>query len=144
MNRIKAALSLFFALLCCHAANSQTLLDWKTLQNIPLDGIWMPNEEPPFPIFPEGLKLLEGKKVRITGYAIPLDPKGVEMILSANPWSACFFCGKAGPASVLTVVWKTPAKKIKTDQWLQITGVLRLNAHDPTKPYFLIEQAEAE
>ncbi|MFN5365339.1 MAG: hypothetical protein ACK5CH_07995, partial [Bacteroidota bacterium] len=84
-----------------YAQNTQPVkVLWYTLSSIPLDGTWKPNQEPPFPLFTEQVKQLDGKMVSVEGFAIPLDPTGNQVTLSANPYSACFFCGKAGPASI--------------------------------------------
>jgi hypothetical protein len=126
-----------------HAQAEQPVkLLWYTLTSIPLDGTWKPNQEPPFPIFPESLKKLDGKLVSIEGYTIPLDPSGNQITLSANPYSACFFCGKAGPASIMAVLFSSPQKGLHTDDYITVSGRLRLNATDPSQPYFTLEHAE--
>jgi hypothetical protein len=117
-------------------------LTWYTLSNIQLDGVWKPNQEPPFPIFPEFLKNLDGKLVAVEGFAIPFDLSGNLITLSANPYSACFFCGKAGPASIMSVLFEKPQKSLKTDDYIYLTGKLRLNSTDPSQPYYTLEHAE--
>lgn len=115
---------------------------WYTLSTIPLDGTWKPNQEPPFPLFPESVKQLDGKLVTIEGYTVPLDPSGKQITLSANPYSACFFCGKAGPASIMNVLFVTPEKGLRTDDYIYLTGRLRLNYADPSQPYYTLEHAK--
>jgi hypothetical protein len=115
---------------------------WYTLSTIQLDGVWKPNQEPPFPIFPEFLKNLDGKLVAVEGYAIPFDLSGNLITLSMNPFSACFFCGKAGPASIMSVLFEKPQKGLKTDDYIYLTGRLRLNSTDPSQPYYTLEHAE--
>ena len=51
--------------------------------------------------FGEDLKAMEGEEVIIMGYLIPLDALGETYALSKNPYSACFFCGAAGPETVV-------------------------------------------
>ncbi len=125
------------------AQNEQPInTTWYTLTSIPLDGTWKPNQEPPFPLFTEIVKALDGKLVAVEGYAIPLDPSGKQITLSANPYSACFFCGKAGPASIMTVLFQNPEKGLHTDDYIYLTGRMRLNWDDPSQPYYTLEQAK--
>ena len=115
---------------------------WFTLSSIPLEGSWKPNQEPPFPLFTDEIKKLNGKMITVEGYAIPLDPGGKQMTLSANPFSACFFCGKAGPASIMTVLFTTVEKSLHTDDYVYLTGRLQLNSADPSQPYYTLEHAK--
>ena len=117
---------------------------WYTLTNIEFEGTWKPNEEPPFPIFSEAVKQLEGKMISIEGYAIPLDPSGNQLVLSANPYSACFFCGKASPASIMSVLFTKAQKGLKTDDYITVTGRLQLNSTDTSQPYYTLEHAVFE
>jgi hypothetical protein len=129
--------------LSLNAQNDQPIKTyWSTLASIPLDGSWKPNQEPPFPLFTDMVKVLDGKMVTAEGYAIPLDPTGKQMTLSANPYSACFFCGKAGPASIMMVLFSNPEKGLHTDDYVYLTGKMRLNYDDPSQPYYTLEHAK--
>ncbi len=80
--------------------------------------------------------------VSVEGFAIPLDPGGKQITLSANPYSACFFCGKAGPASIMTVLFSNAEKGLHTDDYIYLTGRMRLNYADPSQPYYTLEHAK--
>jgi hypothetical protein len=138
--------SLFCLALCGQHLKAQTeqpkKVMWYTLTSVPLDGSWKPNEEPPLPLFTDELRKIEGKLVQVEGYAIPLDPSGNQITLSANPFSACFFCGKAGPASIMTVLFEKPQKGLRTDDYIHLTGRMRFNAFDPSQPYYTLEHAQ--
>ena len=135
--------TLFFAVCSKASAQDQPIkAHWFTLSSIPLDGNWKPNQEPPFPLFTDNVKQLDGKMVSVEGYAIPLDPSGNQITLSANPYSACFFCGKAGPASIMTVLFSSPEKSLRTDDYIYLTGRMRLNYYDPSTPYYTLEHAK--
>ncbi len=141
-----APVFLFISLMFCaafvKAQNEQPVKAyWYTLSSIPLDGSWKPNQEPPFPLFTDAVKQLDGKMVAVEGYAIPLDPTGTQITLSANPFSACFFCGKAGPASIMTVLFDRAEKGLRTDDYIYMTGRMRLNYADPSQPYYTLEHA---
>ena len=76
--------------------------------------------------FGEAVKKLAGKEISITGYMIPMDPMGITYVLSRNPNSTCFFCGGAGPETVLQLNMKPSAiKRYATDDRVTFKGVLQ-------------------
>ncbi len=93
--------------------------------------------------FGEALKKLAGKEISITGYMIPMDPMGITYVLSRNPNSTCFFCGGAGPETVLQLNMKPSAiKRYKTDDKLTFKGILQLNEKDIHSLTYVLEEAE--
>ncbi len=81
-----------------------------------------------FPIFHDDIKALDGQKVQIKGYVIPLgEETGKLHFLSAYPMSQCFFCGGAGPESVMDVQTHKIHKEFKMDDILTFRGTLQLN-----------------
>lgn len=95
-----------------------------------------------FPKFTNQILDMEKKTVQLEGYVIPVDPTGAIVALSANPYAACYFCGKAGPASVMTIKLKTVKKKYITDAYKKFKGTLRLNYDDIHEFYYILENAE--
>lgn len=93
------------------------------------------------PIFPDKIKAVNGKLVRIRGYVIPYDESQVAVALSANPYASCFFCGKASPASILTLSFAKPGKLYKVDAYRTFEGRMRLNYDDPDEFYFVLDDA---
>ena len=83
----------------------QKTIEWSTLMDVSFKDIYLESEDiyVYFPIFDETHKKLDSKEVEITGYIIPLDVEANMYFLSAYPFSACFFCGNAGPESVMAV-----------------------------------------
>jgi hypothetical protein len=80
------------------------------------------------PRFEKALRKLDGKQITIEGYVLPLDVDGQSFPLSANPYAACFFCGGAGPESVIGLWFDGPApKRYKIDERAKFTGRLILN-----------------
>lgn len=57
------------------------------------------------PVFSESVRALEGQELTIKGYIIPIEgyKSHKEFIFSAFPYSMCFFCGGAGPETVMEV-----------------------------------------
>ncbi|MEL6626595.1 MAG: DUF3299 domain-containing protein [Bacteroidota bacterium] len=81
----------------------------------------------PIPKFSNEIKNLEGKKVRVKGYVIPLNIEGTEYAISAYPNASCFFCGSAGQESVMRLTLKDKRVKYNVDEFLEFEGELQLN-----------------
>jgi len=94
------------------------------------------------PVFSDEIKALEGIVVSVRGFVIPTEgyKSHTEFIFSAFPYSMCFFCGGAGPETVMEVVTKTPLKY--TAEAITLKGVLRLNADDINRLMYFLEDAE--
>ena len=93
--------------------------------------------------FGKSLKTYEGKEVVITGYMIPLDALGISYVLSKNPNSSCFFCGGAGPETVLELEMKPSAiKRYEVDEVMTFKGILKLNKVDKTRMNYVLLEAE--
>jgi hypothetical protein len=117
------------------------VLNWMILQRVDTRPVAIPGIEGliPLPVFSEKIKAYDGKLIDIDGYVIPLDKTGKTLALSGYSMAECFFCGKAGPASVMTVKLKKPDKKYKTDQLATFRGRLRLNDKDPKELFYILE-----
>lgn len=82
------------------------------------------------PVFSEKVEALEGKEITIRGYIIPIEgyKSHKEFIFSAYPYNMCFFCGGAGPETVMEV---KAIEAIKyTAEPITIKGKLKLNSED--------------
>ncbi len=95
------------------------------------------------PMFGAGIKALEGNKITLEGYVMPFEyDTDTLIILSKYPYSQCFFCGGAGPSSVAEVVFEKPLKDhFKPDDFIRVTGTLRLNKDDIDHLNFIIQNA---
>lgn len=141
---IKHILStLIICLTAIQLAATPPKLPWKTLEGIGFTDKYVESVDDTykFPIFTNYIKSLSGKIVEVEGYVIPFDKTGVEVALSANPYAACFFCGKAGPASIMIVKLKSQSTKYRTDQYKTFRGKLKLNDSDPEEFYYILEEA---
>jgi len=93
--------------------------------------------------FGESIKKLAGQEISITGYMIPMDPMGITYVLSRNPNSTCFFCGGAGPETVLQLNIKPSAiKRYSTDDRVTFKGKLQINEKDVHTLTYVLEEAE--
>lgn len=125
-----------------HPAWAQPKVSWGILETTTLRKVTDLSSGYEFlrPKFSLDVLSLDGKRVKISGYVIPLDLEGREYALSANPFASCFFCGGGSPTSVLTLVLLPGQRKFSTDEWVQFEGVFRLNA-DPHSLMYALEQA---
>lgn len=96
----------------------------------------------PYPVFGEIMVALGGEKVEVKGFIVPTDPKGELQVLSAVPNSACFFCGGAGPETVMDLKLKKKTK-YKVDALMTFRGRLKLNDHDLYFLNYILEDAVA-
>ncbi len=97
------------------------------------------------PEFGEKPRRYEGKEITVTGYIVPMDPVRPHYILSKNPYSSCFFCGQAGPETVIEILLAEdggkPQRRYKLDEHLTFSGRLRLNAKDNRYLHYILEDA---
>ncbi|KAA2244771.1 DUF3299 domain-containing protein [Chitinophaga agrisoli] len=116
---------------------------WRQLKDVVFNRIWDEKMDMPmlYPQFSRGIKSLNGAYIRIAGYVIPLDVNGGIYVLSANPNNACFFCGGAGPESVMALKLKPGHARFKTDDYLTFTGKLRLNEKNIYELYYNLDGA---
>lgn len=94
------------------------------------------------PIFSKDVKDLDGKIIELQGYIIPVEgyKSHKEFIFSAYPYSSCFFCGAAGPETVMEVKSDEPVKY--TVNPIKIKGKLRLNDKDINKLMYGLSDAK--
>ncbi|MBK9270224.1 MAG: hypothetical protein IPM48_01385 [Saprospiraceae bacterium] len=95
-----------------------------------------------YPIFGSELKALNGKWVQLKGYIIPTDgyKSHKEFVFSAYPYKNCYFCGGAGPETVIEV---ESVKGIQfSSEKIEIRGKLKLNATDLNRLMFILTDAE--
>ncbi len=117
---------------------------WKILADTKFKAQYFKQYQESFlvPTFGAELKAHEGKLFRIRGYVIPLElEEGHTVIISRYPNASCFFCGGAGPESVVEVVLKEKPPAFKMDQIVVVEGILTLNAVDVEHMNFILKDA---
>lgn len=94
------------------------------------------------PKFEAKHKALDRKTVTISGYMYPLEEAKEHQyfMLSYYPIKVCFFCGGAGPESIIEVNTQKPVKF--TSKKITLTGQLRLNPDDPDRMFFILLNAQ--
>tara|TARA_R110001592_G_scaffold138225_1_gene356967 strand:+ start:85922 stop:86368 length:447 start_codon:yes stop_codon:yes gene_type:complete len=132
---MKKFLFLILLLGCYASAQAQKtaqIIDWKVLAKVDFVDKYFPDFEAWYliPKFQEEVRALDQKPVIIKGYVIPMDVEGGEYALSAYPFSACFFCGGAGPESVIKLELAEKTERFQTDDIITFSGTLELNDSD--------------
>ena len=124
--------------------NEPVKLSWETLRDVTFKKKWYAEESVYmlYPTFGPGVQKLSGKTVELTGYVLPVDLESNLYVLSAFPFSACFFCGGAGPESVVSLKFKKAGKKFKTDERRTFHGTLKLNADNIYEMNYILADAE--
>lgn len=111
--------------------SAQTSVSWNTLAQVTFHKEFSEtfgfevNVKPPE--FSKELMALNGKEVLIKGYVIPVDVELGMYMVSANPFANCFFCGNAGPETVVELFPTQTFPRFSTDQVVTFKGILQIN-----------------
>ena len=112
---------------------AQPVLTWENLSDVTftekyndeLKSYWW------VPTFGPTLKAYENKTVIMEGYFLPINAGTNFFVLSKFPFASCYFCGGAGPDSIVELqVSKKSVKDIRMDDRVQFEGTLILNDSD--------------
>jgi len=133
-------LSIFLVSLCSYPQ----LSGWELLSSVEIvmgydDFMGAEIEQPKFS---EQLILREGKEVTLEGFIIPLQQESDQdyFVLSRFPYQSCFFCGQAGPETVVEVYSDRSFRY--TDERVRVNGKLRLNRDNPLNLFYILEDCE--
>jgi hypothetical protein len=100
----------------------------------------------PKPQFGSKLQEMNGKIITIRGFSLPVNVTGDVFVLSFNPSNRCFFCSGAGIESVIELNPKKEQvyhlKRLKTDDYHEVKGKLRLNATDYDHLIYILDEVE--
>lgn len=137
------SLALLLAASATLTAQSNTNL-WKTLGKITYKKQYdeLLGFKVDVPVFADEVRELEGKTVTLKGYIVPVEgfKSHKEFVFSAFPYNMCFFCGGAGPETVMEV---TAGEGIKfTTEPILIRGKLGLNDSDVNHLMYQLTDAE--
>ena len=94
------------------------------------------------PVFSQEIKDLEAEIIEISGYIVPVEgyKSHTEFVFSAYPYNMCFFCGGAGPETVMEVTAKEPVKY--STERIKLRGKLLLNGDDINRLMYIMIDAE--
>ena len=144
-NKLYTSFSIPFILLLSITIGAQEHLSWTTLADVSWEEIM--DEKTGITIikgnFGEDLQAYDGKEVFVSGYIIPLDAMGFSYALSRTSYASCFFCGQAGPETVIDIKIKPrsiPPEKQNNTQ-LTFKGILRLKETNELGLNYILENA---
>ena len=116
---------------------------WKTLSKITYKKQYdeLMGFKIDIPVFSDQVKALSDKEITVKGYIIPVEgyKSHKEFIFSAFPYNMCFFCGGAGPETVMEVEAAEPVEY--TAEQVILKGTLVLNDSDINRLMYLIKDA---
>ena len=145
--KIKTVFLFIFFISISNNASSQIKLTWKDIIDVYAKEVTFSEKNPAIAIKGQGisLKKIEGKVITITGYFLDLDPDGEWFMVSKNPFATCFFCGGAGPETVIELLkYKNIKKKFKTDDIVEVTGTLKMIAENEDDVGFVLFDASVK
>ncbi len=119
-------------------------LTWATLADVEYNEVYL-DELDAFvwePVFGDKVKAYKGEQIYITGYMVPVDIDANYFVLSRYPFAQCFFCGNAGPESVVDLRLADEDRQFIQDERLTFTGKLRLNSTDIYELNYILEDAK--
>lgn len=136
-TKVRSLIILFLFVVCgSMIAASQENLSWEILADVE----WSEEYDSTTSvssltaIFGSSISDYHDQEVYITGYVIPLDALGISFALSRNSYASCFFCGQAGPETVMDLMVRpgTIPKTKYNDYPLKFKGTLILKEVNPT------------
>ena len=138
----KVILVLVISFIGIGAISAQSKM-WKTLAKITYKKQYdeMLGFKVDVPVFSEEIQNLEGKEIKIKGYIIPVEgyKSHKEFIFSAFPYNMCFFCGGAGPETVMEIYANEEIKY--TAEPVILKGKLELNSTDINRLIYALQGA---
>ncbi|BDS13211.1 hypothetical protein [Aureispira anguillae] len=150
MKKILLLLTVVFAYsIQINAQKKKTVVNyWENMMDVTVKSKFDPVTEnfTNTPTFGKKILKLDGKKIHLKGFIIPADLTKGRMTLSKFSYSSCYFCGAAGPESVIEIVAKNPII-YRMDKPIVLEGTLRINRttndqeYDPFRLLYILEDA---
>ena len=140
-------LFIFFTMLAISPLEviGQEPLGWNILADVTFTEKWDEDLQAYWliPTFGKQPKAYENKLIILEGYFIPVDMENNFHVLSKYPYSSCFFCGRAGPETVVELqLDEKVVKRISMDQRITVQGTLVLNKSDYEHCNYILQAAQ--
>ena len=131
-------ISLSFFVLGAYAQETDV---WQILSDVTFETKTDNNQKIDVPTFGKRVQSLQGRNITLSGYLVPLSEYGGnnEFMLSSLPLNACFFCGGAGPETIVELKVKESLKF--TTARITMAGTLVLNDRDPDHHIYILKDA---
>jgi uncharacterized membrane protein YcgQ (UPF0703/DUF1980 family) len=144
-QNLKIAIIVVIVLFIGFRGSSQENISWDLLADV----VWHEEEDTTTGYkntvgeFGNYLKQFNGKEVYISGYVIPLDAMGMSYALSRSSYASCFFCGQAGPETVMELKVRPRAIEShdQNNTLLKFKGTLVLKEINPTGLNYILDRA---
>ena len=144
-------LKLSFSLICwttfflfgTQGALAQQSLGWDVLEQATFE-VKMDEETQSYwlvPEFSDAVLFFDNETVIIEGYFIQMDSEENIHVLSRFPYSSCFFCGAAGPESIVELQMKDPIKSLAMNKQLRVKGQFQLNSENQEHFNYILKNA---
>ncbi|WP_127127126.1 DUF3299 domain-containing protein [Pseudoflavitalea rhizosphaerae] len=119
------------------------IISWQTLKDVTYKSKW--NEEMQldfmYPVFGNNVKKLKGQQLTISGYMVPLNIAEGLYAVSRYTYAACYFCGKSGPESVVSLKFQKKPRRFKLDEYVTVSGTMDLNDTDVNDFIYIFRNA---
>lgn len=137
-------LCFFLLLFVTKISFGQIEITWKTLEDVEFTDTYLEELDAYYyyPYFGPNISALEGQEVILRGFVLAIDPVERYYILSKGPYASCFFCGGAGPETIVELELKSDKDYFLMDELVTMKGILKLNADDIYKCNYILEKAE--
>ncbi len=117
---------------------------WKSLADVAIEDRYDASVgyEVSYPVFGERAQVLDNQQGVVNVYMKPFEAylKPKYFILSALPIAACFFCGGAGPETVMEVFSQNNIEL--SSEVIKLRGRLELNADNPDHMMYILHDAK--
>lgn len=89
------------------------------------------------------IEALDGTEVTVKGYVVPLSGKKAQshFMFSAYPYSSCYFCGGAGPETIMEAFADGDSKIEYSENAITLKGIFKFTSKDPNDIMFTLEHA---
>jgi hypothetical protein len=98
------------------------------------------------PRYGQSVQQLNGTQITLRGFFLQGDVTGGSLVLSYNPMNMCFFCTGTGLETVVELQPKSGELhrflRLKTDDFIEVSGTLKLNSGDFTQLIYILQNAE--
>lgn len=121
----------FLMMMVSTSVSAQSLVSWDTFAQVTFHKQYSEtfgfevNVKPPE--FAPKLLAYQGKEILVKGYVIPVDVELGMYMVSANAFANCFFCGNAGPETVVEIFPASKLPRFNTDEIVTFKGILQIN-----------------
>ena len=135
MKKLLVLLASLLILVGTVSAQAETPSAWQTLGKVTFKKQFddLLGFKIDIPVFSDDVRAIDGDVIELRGYIVPTQgyKSHNEFVFSAFPYNMCFFCGGAGPETVIEVETSEPVEY--TAEPIVIKGKLALNDKDPNR-----------